>query len=117
MDHAAIRSALADRLRALDDDLAQLTAVPRDPASAISFGKRVGEGTNEAVDRLTKVGAAEQLSAMRADVVRALEKLDDGTYGLCDRCGALIVEERLEVRPWSVLCVGCASLGPRRHSA
>jgi DnaK suppressor protein len=45
---------------------------------------------------------------MRTDVVRALEKLDDGTYGLCDRCGALIPEERLEARPWSVLCVRCA---------
>ncbi len=109
MDHGAIRSALTERLAALDDDLAELTAVPRDPSSAISFGKRVGEGTNEAVDRLTKVGAAEQLAAMRTDVVRALEKLDDGTYGLCDRCGALISAERLEARPWSVRCVGCAS--------
>ena len=55
----------------------------------MSFGKRVGDGTTEAVDRLTKVGTAEQLSAMRTDVVRALEKIEDGTYGLCDRCGAL----------------------------
>lgn len=109
MDHGAIRSVLAERLAALDDDLAELTAVPRDPSSAISFGKRVGEGTNEAVDRLTKVGAAEQLAAMRTDVVRALEKLDDGTYGLCDRCGVLIPQERLEARPWSVRCLGCAS--------
>ena len=43
------------------------------------------------------------------DVVRALAKVEDGTYGLCDRCGALIPEERLEARPWSVLCVRCAS--------
>jgi len=109
MDHTRIRALLTERLDGLDADLAELTAVPRDPASAISFGKRVGEGTNEAVDRLTKVGTAEQLAAMRADVVRALEKLEDGTYGLCDRCGALIPEERLDARPWSVLCVGCAS--------
>jgi DnaK suppressor protein len=109
MDHAAIRAALTERLAGLDADLAELTAVPRDPTSTISFGKRVGEGTNEAVDRLTKVGTAEQLSAMRSDVARALEKLDDGTYGLCDRCGALIPEERLEARPWSVRCVRCAS--------
>jgi DnaK suppressor protein len=109
MDHARIRALLTERLEGLDADLAELTAVPRDPSSAISFGKRVGEGTNEAVDRLTKVGTAEQLAAMRADVVRALEKLEDGTYGLCDRCGAPVPEERLDARPWSVLCVGCAS--------
>ena len=109
MDTTEARAALSDRLESLDGELAALTAVPLDPMSAVSFGKRVGDGTTEAVDRLTKVGTAEQLSAMRTDVVRALEKLADGTYGLCDRCGALIPEERLDARPWSVLCVRCAS--------
>ena len=110
MDTATIRDALEERRSALDAELRELTAVPRDPAVAISFGKRIGDGTTEAVDRLAKVGAAEQLAAMRADVVRALEKLDAGTYGLCDRCGEPIPDERLEARPWSVLCVRCASL-------
>lgn len=109
MDTAEARAALQDRLANLDGELAELTAVPLDPMSAVSFGKRVGDGTTEAVDRLTKVGTADQLSAMRIDVVRALAKIEDGTYGLCDRCGALIPEERLEARPWSVLCVRCAS--------
>jgi DnaK suppressor protein len=109
MDTSSIRVALRERLANLDDELAQLTAVPRDPATAVSFGKRVGDGTTEAIDRMTKVGTAEQLAVIRADVVRALEKVEDGTYGLCDRCGMLIPEERLEARPWSVLCVSCAS--------
>jgi DnaK suppressor protein len=109
VDTAAIRETLSARLADLDDDLAELTATPRDPMAAVSFGKRVGDGTTEAVDRLTKVGTAEQLDAMRRDVVRAIEKLDDGTYGICDRCGRLIPEERLEARPWSVLCVDCAA--------
>jgi RNA polymerase-binding transcription factor DksA len=56
------------------------------------------------------VGTAEQLAAMRADVARALAKLDDGTYGLCDRCGLPIPDERLDARPWSVLCVPCAGI-------
>jgi len=107
---AAIRRALAERLASLDEEVGELTAVPRDPATAVSFGKRIGDGTTEAVDRLTNVGTAEQLDAMRADVVRALEKLDDGTYGLCDRCGLSIPDERLDARPWSVRCVRCASL-------
>jgi RNA polymerase-binding transcription factor len=110
METDAIRRSLRERLASLDAELRELTAVPRDPAAAVGFGKRIGEGTTEAIDRLTKVGTAEQLAAMRADVERALGKLDDGTYGLCDRCGALIAEERLEARPWSVLCVRCASL-------
>jgi DnaK suppressor protein len=107
-----VRETLEVRLAGLDAELGELTAVPRDPVAAVSFGKRIGDGTTEAVERLAKVGAAEQLAAMRADVLRALEKLDDGTYGLCDRCGATIPDERLAARPWSVLCVRCASLRP-----
>jgi RNA polymerase-binding transcription factor len=110
MDTAGIRRSLQAALDGLDAELADLTAVPRDPAAAVSFGKRIGDGTTEAVERIAKVGAAEQLAAKRADVARALEKLDDGTYGLCDRCGALIPDERQDARPWSVLCVRCASL-------
>jgi DnaK suppressor protein len=110
IDTGVIRRELSERLASLDDELGELTAVPRDPASAVSFGKRIGDGTTEAVERLTRVGTAEQLDAMRADVARALAKLDDGTYGLCDRCGLAIPDERLEARPWSVLCIRCASL-------
>ena len=110
MDTSRIRDTLVERRSALDAELRELTAVPRDPAAAVSFGKRIGDGTTEAVDRLAKVGAAEQLDAMRADVVRALQKLDDGTYGFCDRCGRPIADDRLDARPWSVQCVGCASL-------
>ena len=113
MDLPAVREALTSRLEELDVDLGRLTAVPRDPAASVSFGKRIGEGTTEAVDRLEKVGTAEQLAAMRADVVRAIEKIDEGTYAVCDSCGALIPEERLEARPWSVLCVRCAGRGGR----
>jgi DnaK suppressor protein len=109
MDAATARATLEEHLAALDRELSALTEVSRDPA-AVSFGKRIGDGTVEAVERLAKVGAAKELATMRTEVARALEKIDDGTYGICDRCGALIPEERLEARPWSVLCVRCASL-------
>jgi RNA polymerase-binding transcription factor len=109
MDTRTIKTSLLARLDSLDEELAELTAVPRDPTTAISFGKRIGDGTTEAIDRMTKVGTAEQLAVIREDVVRAIEKIEEGTYGLCDRCGALIPEERLDARPWSVLCVSCAS--------
>jgi DnaK suppressor protein len=109
MDSAAARAALLEHLAALDRELGVLTEVPRDTA-VVSFGKRIGDGTVEAVERLAKVGAAKELAAMRKEVARALEKIDDGTYAICDRCGTLIPEERLEARPWSVMCVRCASL-------
>ena len=37
----------------------------------------------------------------------ALERLDDGTYGVCESCGLEIAEERLEAMPFSRLCRDC----------
>jgi DnaK suppressor protein len=110
LDLVAIRAELEEKRAALLEELGDLTAVPRDPMGNVSFGKRIGEGTTEAVERLNTTGAAKQLAAMLADVDRALAKFDDGTYGICDRCGATIPDERLEARPWSVLCVRDSAL-------
>ena len=105
---------MATGLRRRREDLASklgvVTTVERDPDASVSFGKRVGDGTTEAVERLNRVGTAKELEAMLRDVERALGKIEDGTYGICDRCGKLIPETRLEARPWSVLCVDCAAL-------
>jgi DnaK suppressor protein len=42
-------------------------------------------------------------------VSRALERVDAGTYGICESCGKPIPVERLDVLPYSTLCVECAS--------
>jgi DnaK suppressor protein len=108
VDTREIAAELARRREELAGELGVVTTVARDPDASVSFGKRVGDGTTEAVDRLNRVGTARELEAMLRDVERALEKIEDGTYGICDRCGRLIPEARLEARPWSVLCVDCA---------
>ena len=36
---------------------------------------------------------------------QALERIDEGTYGICERCGEPIGRERLEVRPSATLCI------------
>ncbi|RME68252.1 MAG: TraR/DksA family transcriptional regulator [Nitrospirae bacterium] len=37
----------------------------------------------------------------------ALRKLDEGTYGICEECGAEIPEERLKIIPFAIYCVDC----------
>lgn len=39
----------------------------------------------------------------------ALERVEEGTYGICVRCGQEIAEERLEIVPEAALCIKCAS--------
>ncbi|MGH3650113.1 MAG: TraR/DksA family transcriptional regulator [Acidimicrobiia bacterium] len=42
-------------------------------------------------------------------VNRALERVKAGTYGICESCGKPIPVERLDVLPYTTLCVECAS--------
>jgi len=81
--------------------------------SGISFGKRVGDGTIEAVSRLNDVGVVDSLDASAERVERALAKLAEGTYGVCDVCGQEIPPARLEAQPESAVCVNCAAHGRR----
>lgn len=89
------------------DLLAQMERLtrPEQDQGAISFGKRVGDGTAMAVDRLTAVGAHTNLQDILGQVRSALARLEDGSYGRCEACGEPIGAERLEVRPWSTRCV------------
>jgi RNA polymerase-binding transcription factor DksA len=95
---------LAEREEKLQLELAELTT-PAGEVGAISFGKRVGDGTSMAVDRLAAVSAQEHLLAMLEEVRRARRRVADGTYGLCEVCGEPLPEERLEIRPSAVRCV------------
>ncbi len=109
MDQEAVRRALLARREQLGAELGRLTEVPRDPMVAVSFGKRVGDGTTEAVERINTTAAAETFAALITEADRALAKLDEGTYGVCDSCGVAIPENRLEAIPWTAFCVDCSA--------
>ena len=47
------------------------------------------------------------------EVDAALQRLNDGTYGRCERCGEPINVQRLRAIPWARTCIRCASLGSK----
>jgi len=99
---------LRSRRAELVAELERLTEPPEEGA-AVAFGKRVGDGTTEAVERLATTAMARSLSASIMDIDRALLKLGEGSYGLCDECGDEIPATRLEALPATTRCVSCAS--------
>jgi RNA polymerase-binding transcription factor DksA len=60
---------------------------------------------SETFEREKDFSILEQVEAELADVERALHRLDDGTYGRCERCHEPIADERLEVMPATRFCV------------
>ena len=106
-----IRRTLEERRDEMRARVAELAKRP-ELGAAQGFGKRIGDGTTEAISRITDIGVGRSLEASLARTERALEKLDDGTYGRCDTCGGEIPPRRLEAMPDSVLCVACAAAEP-----
>lgn len=61
------------------------------------------------VSELTRRG--EELNAVEA----ALERIADGTYGICPDCGSDISRERLNAAPHSMRCLACQTAAERKH--
>ena len=105
---------VAERSLAAREDqlLAQLALIEagstRATAGGIGFGKRVGDGTSIAVERMTDVAAHTGLQRELRQIERARAAMAAGDYGTCEVCGGDIGEARLEARPTSTRCVRCA---------
>lgn len=108
LDLETIERDLRARLAELRDRATELKRPP-ERGAAIGFGKRIGDGTSEAIGRLTEVGVADSLDAIETRLERAIEKLEEGSYGTCDSCGTEIPAGRLKFAPESSLCVVCAA--------
>ena len=106
VDVASAERALREMQEDLSRRLGRFTATP-ERGSALGFGKRVGDGTIEAVDRLNQIGVGSQLESRLERVERALAKVEDGTYGVCDVCASPIDPRRLRAAPESTVCVTC----------
>jgi DnaK suppressor protein len=115
LDLNAVRRELEARRDATRARLATLASRP-ELGSAQGFGKRIGDGTTEAVRRLTDIGVGDSLERVLARTERAVAKLDDGSYGMCDVCGDPIPPGRLRALPDAVFCLRCAD-AQRRGSA
>jgi DnaK suppressor protein len=42
-----------------------------------------------------------------SEIDAALQRIEDGTYGVCASCGREIPPARLEANPWASLCIDC----------
>lgn len=67
------------------------------------------DGATLAYERQQLVALIDQSHVTRDDLIKAIAALEQGVYGLCERCGGPIGDERLEARPNALTCIGCAN--------
>lgn len=117
---ALSRSEQAAVRELLDADRQQTTArvailgsdreeIVKSSALTASDDEHDPEGTSTAFERAHVQALLDQALGHLAELDLAFERLRDGTYGICARCGQRIAIERLTILPATKTCVGCAS--------
>ena len=113
-EQAAARNRLAgDR----EEAEARLAALQRDFESIVSSSASAAgaddehdpEGSSTAFDRQHVAALIRQAGDQLSEIARAEQRLDDGSYGTCERCGRPVGAERLAARPAAATCIRCAA--------
>jgi RNA polymerase-binding transcription factor DksA len=100
--------------RARAEAQAQIAVLARDLRGVIDASRSSNaddehdpEGATIAFERAQVAALLAAARQRLADLDGALERLDAGSYGRCERCGLPIAAERLAVRPFARTCVAC----------
>lgn len=103
---AALRQALEEELASVERQLAE-HGIAAEGGVQVAVDEGFADSAAATTERSELLALAEQLRNHRSHVLRALEKLDEGSYGKCENCGSEIPVERLEAIPTATLCVSC----------
>jgi len=98
------RRELLEEQAKLMEQLARLEAAEYE---SIGYSNHMADDATEAFEQAVGVALQRKIEATLEEVERALAKFENGTYGLCEACGARIDRARLEVLPHAVYCLDC----------
>ena len=102
-DYAELEAILKARLAELTDRAEEVEDELRHPLDADSSEQAVDLADDEALAGIDAV-LREEIAATQ----NALQRIKNGTYGSCARCGSEISEMRLKALPTATLCINCA---------
>ena len=97
------RKAMTDRLAELDDRLHEI-GEELDSHQSKDWGELAVEREEDEVLEQMGVSGQNEIRMIKA----ALQRMDDGEYGFCAKCGEEIQPERLDVVPYTPFCRKCA---------
>lgn len=72
-----------------------------------NWGDDIDSNAAEVDTYSSRLGIEKNLESLLQSTVKALAKIDNGTYGLCEQCGKEIQVERLKVYPAANFCMKC----------
>lgn len=119
MDREALRQRLLLERERLEHEIAELDAdlseSLEDSSEESPYDQHMAETAAVTLDREIDLTLQENALASVAQIDRALAKLENGSYGKCDKCGKPIGEDRLQAAPFATLCIDCKRLEERNR--
>lgn len=101
---------LRAQLEAERDELtSQLTELGFGESGGLAYDPNFADSSQVTAERGEAEALAANLKEQLEDVMHALEKMDQGTYGQCEGCRQQIPAPRLEAMPAARYCIECAS--------
>jgi DnaK suppressor protein len=101
-----MKAVLTEELASVDAQLADYEDAPGQGID-VSSEEGFADSAQATAERSSLISLIEQLQASRHEIANALGRVEQGTYGKCERCGNEIPYERLEALPSARLCVAC----------
>jgi DnaK suppressor protein len=107
------------RLEEMRDELDRSIAVLQGERPAPTAGEGYPQDSADAGSTLSETDRTEAIlhsaRGQRDEVLAALTRIEENTYGRCVDCGGEIPDGRLEARPDAARCVGCQAKRARRR--
>ena len=102
---AQFRKKLEEKHRQLVEEVGKTVLYAKGPED--DSIKDLGDQASSAYNRefLFELGNGDR--RLLKEVVSALQKLDEGGFGSCERCGEVVAEKRLEALPFARYCITC----------
>ncbi len=108
---AGLLAGLQEQKRNLGKEIEDQGADPDSDELAFADDAGFSDRSHSAEERSRLISIVKALRSNLRDVDRALAKIGAGTYGICERCGGQIGQERLVALPWALLCMDCKQKG------
>jgi len=83
--------------------------VSMDDRERPGYGTHMADNASEVFEQAKNLAVTQSLRRTLEMVVRALDKMERGGYGLCEGCGNLIDPARLKALPYAAFCMSCQS--------
>ncbi len=81
-----------------------------------SLGNHMADDGSNVFEAERLVTISEDIQQLLGQIDAALERMKQGTYGPCQRCGKPIGEDRLEAFPYVAYCIECQSIIEREQA-